>query len=89
MKSVVVTYEECVAGIWSLQCAECPLTPHQIALGLKGKGCMGGIATNMQGPMVLFNCPHSAGQGSVANHENGTLTAGCKYEEGVGDGRGG
>lgn len=73
-----VAYAEGDAGIWSLQCSECPLEPHLAALGMKGKGCGGGIATNMQGPVVLFNCPHSAGTKTLQN-DDGALSIDCLH----------
>jgi hypothetical protein len=59
MSTLAATYTEGAAGIWSLTCAECPLIPHAEALGQKAPDCMGGIATNMQGPIVMHRCKHA------------------------------
>lgn len=52
------TYNEGALGLWSVTCADCPLLPHTRALGQKPPECAGGMATNMQGPIVLKRCSH-------------------------------
>jgi hypothetical protein len=74
-----VTYTEGNAGIWSIDCAACPLKPHFEAIGRPVKPCAGGIATNMQGPVVLQNCPHSAGTETVQNEPDNALSIECRY----------
>lgn len=82
-----VTYSEGNAGVWSIDCEECPLKPHYEALVLQQKGCAGGIATNMQGPVVLWNCPHSAGTTTVKNEPGNKLSIECNHtnQRGAGD----
>lgn len=51
-------YDEGNFGLWKITCADCPLLPHTRALGQKAPECAGGMATNMQGPVVLKRCDH-------------------------------
>lgn len=76
-----MNYTDGDAGIWHLDCSECPLQPHLDALGMKGKGCAGGIATNMQGPVLMWNCPHSGGSDSLRNDPENVLTIECRHGE--------
>lgn len=57
------TYHEGNAGIWDVSCEACPLRPHAEALAVKLPTCMHGIATNMQGHLVLGRCKHLAKDG--------------------------
>ena len=72
-----VVYSEGDAGIWSLDCATCPLIPHAKALGAKAKSCMAGIATNMQGPLVLSACEHY--EAKSFTDEGGKAIVKCKF----------
>lgn len=56
-------YDEGDFGMWSVACADCPLKPHTDALGQRPPQCAGGMATNMQGPVVLKRCDHMGRQG--------------------------
>ena len=74
----VVKYDEGMAGLWRMTCAECPLIPHTKALGQQQPECAGGIATNMQGPVQLKACAHLVPD-SFANAAGNEITIGCKY----------
>lgn len=78
----IVQYDEGVAGIWSMTCAECPMRPHTDVLGQRPPECAGGIATNMQGPLMLRSCRNLVA-GSFANDDQGRITVGCCWSSPV------
>jgi hypothetical protein len=53
-----VVLSEGDAGIFSIECQECPLKLHTDALGQKAPSCVHGIITNMQGAIPLGTCKH-------------------------------
>lgn len=74
---LAATYTEGNAGIWSVTCADCPIAHHAAALGQKTPECLSGIATNMQGPMVLNKCAHTSPD-CLAN-DGDSLALECRY----------
>lgn len=59
MYDLSATYTENDRGIWSVNCADCPLKTHAVALGQLAPDCVSGIVTNMQGPVILRQCSHA------------------------------
>lgn len=74
-----VTYKE-ELGVFSIDCATCPLIPAFKALGQKPQSCVAGMVTNMQGHMPIHTCKHY-GRKSLANGENKTLNIQCGKED--------
>lgn len=70
------TYAEGNAGIWSITCEACPIAHHAAALGQEAPKCLSGIATNMQGPVVLDKCKHTSAD-KVTNADDGSLALEC------------
>ena len=81
-----VKYAEGNAGLWSMTCAECPLLPHAEALGQSAPECAGGIATNMQGPVLLRSCKHLEPD-SFANAADNAITVRCNHDQAPEGGR--
>jgi hypothetical protein len=81
-----VTYAEGDAGLWSMTCVECPLLPHTEALGQTAPACASGIATNMQGPVLLRSCKHLEPD-SFANAPDNAITVRCNYDQAPTEGR--
>ena len=74
----VVKYVEKDGGLWSMTCAECPLLPHAEALDQDAPQCASGIATTMQGPIVIKTCRHLA-RDSYRNNADGDITIDCNH----------
>lgn len=74
----IVTYTEEKRGIFSINCADCPLKPHLEALGMEPRPCVAGITTNVQGPVPIDTCEHYQ-QESIKLEEN-NLTINCTKE---------
>lgn len=55
---VKVQLESDDKAIWFARCSECPMHPHQKALGQKLQECQAGMVTNMQGPVPIHTCQH-------------------------------
>lgn len=78
---IAATYTEGNAGIWSINCEDCPLAHHAAALGQKAPHCLSGIATNMQGQIVLNKCQHTSAE-TVSADDDGALTLECNADRG-------
>lgn len=71
-------------GLWKITCADCPLLPHTRALGQKDPECVGGMVTNMQGPVVLKRCEHLGRAGDGGMRADGdALFMDCGKEAGT------
>jgi hypothetical protein len=76
-------YDEGNFGMWKITCRSCPLMPHTQALGQKAPECAGGMATNMQGPVILKRCPHLGNTGEKGFRVEGeTLVVDCMHGAG-------
>jgi hypothetical protein len=74
MKRIVTYTEE--LGVFSVDCAECPLIPHLKALDQPSKPCLSGMVTNMQGHMPIYTCKHYQ-KDSITNEPGQKLSVIC------------
>lgn len=74
---LAATYTEGNAGIWSVTCDACPIAHHAVALGQDAPKCLGGIATNIQGPVVLSKCRNTSPD--CLTNDGDALSLECGY----------
>lgn len=69
---------DCIGG-WRIMCAECPLLPHLVALGMPAKPCANGISTKIQGAITMSTCEHYEKE-SIESDTAKVVTLNCRKE---------